>query len=328
MIRTAAAIACFLASTLALAADPGIDLEGIDYPYPVQRFEFSSQNQSLSMAYMDVAPTADANGKTVLLLHGKNFNGDYWGTTAKDLATAGFRVIVPDQIGFGKSTKPPTYQYSFHQLASNTAALLDHAGAKNVRVVGHSMGGMLATRVALMYPDRVERLVLVNPIGLEDWKLHLPYRPVEAWYQSELKATAESIRNYQLKSYYAGKWSKAYDRGVELSARSTTSKDYPRLAWNSALQYDMIWTQPVLYEFGQLKPSTLLIIGTRDRTAVGKDAASPEVAEKLGLYEELGKRTRDAIPNAKLVELEDVGHVPMLEAYDRYITPLEEFLQE
>jgi len=80
------------------------------------------------------------------------------------------RVIAPDQIGFCKSTKPERYQYSFQQLAQNTHALLEKLGVKKATLIGHSTGGMLAARYALMYPDETEQLVMINPIGLEDWK--------------------------------------------------------------------------------------------------------------------------------------------------------------
>src|SRR3546814_4076637 len=68
------AFALALAATPAIAEEPpfyGPQLEGFTYPHPVQRFEFDSQQQKLSMAYMDVAATAEPNGRTVLLLHGK-----------------------------------------------------------------------------------------------------------------------------------------------------------------------------------------------------------------------------------------------------------------
>ncbi len=68
------------------------------------------------MAYMDVT-AKNPNSKTVVLLHGKNFNGAYWKTTIEALTKEGYRVIVPDQIGFGKSSKPVGYQFTFQQLA-------------------------------------------------------------------------------------------------------------------------------------------------------------------------------------------------------------------
>src|SRR5690606_25629599 len=115
----------------------GINLEGVDYDYPVKYHGFSAQGQALTMAYMDIEP-AEPNGRAVVLLHGKNFNGDYWGHTAADLAEAGFRVIVPDQVGFGKSTKPDHFHFTFEQLALNTAGLLDALKVEEVTVVGHS----------------------------------------------------------------------------------------------------------------------------------------------------------------------------------------------
>lgn len=309
----------------------GINLEGVDYPYPVERFPFESQDDSLQMAYMDVSPRAEdarPNGQTVLLLHGKNFNGDYWGRTASDLAAAGFRVIIPDQIGFGKSTKPPTYHFSFHQLAENTARLLDEVGAGRVDVVGHSMGGMLATRFALMYPERTRQLALVNPIGLEDWKRNgVPYRGIGAWRERELGKDYEAIKAYQQESYYDGDWQESYERPVKLLAGMTKSPDWPRVARVQARTYDMIYTQPVVYELDQLQMPALLIIGTRDRTALGKDLVSPEVRETLGRYDQLGEKAAEAIPDARLVELEGVGHLPLLEAYPRYIDALRSFLK-
>lgn len=101
----------------------------------------------------------------------------------------------PDQVGFCTSSKPAHYQYSFQQLADNTHALLKQLGVKRTTVLGHSTGGMLATRYALMYPQQVERLAMVNPIGLEDWKaLGVPYRTVDQWYARELKLDAEGAR--------------------------------------------------------------------------------------------------------------------------------------
>src|SRR5690606_12690241 len=122
------------------------------------------------------------------LMHGKNFCGAYWERTARDLQSDGFRVIIPDQLGFGKSEKPTSYQYSFAGRAKNTKDLLDSLDLSKATVVGHSMGGMLASRFAIMYPDLTEKLVLLNPIGLEDWaKKGVPYRGLQAWYERELK---------------------------------------------------------------------------------------------------------------------------------------------
>ncbi|MUU76903.1 alpha/beta fold hydrolase [Winogradskyella endarachnes] len=303
-----------------------LQLSNYQYPFPVDTLKLDIQNQKLEMVYMDVKPE-NYNGKNILLLHGKNFNGAYWKTTIEALTEEGYRVIVPDQIGFGKSSKPEHFHYTFQQLAQNTKTLLDTLKVKKTSVLGHSMGGMLATRFTLMYPDTTDKFILENPIGLEDWKLKVPYKPVEWWYANELKKSYEGIKKYQLVNYYDNKWKPEYDQWVNLLAGWTLNSSYKTIAWNNALTYDMIFTQPVVYEFENITAPTLLIIGTRDRTALGKPLVSKEVRKTMGLYSELGKKTQKAIPNAKLVEIENVGHLPHIEKFDSFIQPLLEFLK-
>ncbi len=309
-----------LASTHAAAAERpvyGPQLEGFDYPDEVRRFEFESQRQPLSMAYMDVAP-AKSNGGTVVLLHGKNFCAATWESAISALTRAGYRVIAPDQIGFCKSSKPERYQFSLAQLASNTHALLQKLGIERAVVVGHSMGGMVATRFALQYPQHTEQLVLVNPIGLEDWRAEgVPWRSVDALYANELKTDFDSIKKYQQTVYYGGDWKPAYERWVEMLAGMYAGPGRERVAWNQALTSDMVFNQPVLYEFPRIKVRTTLLIGQRDRTALGKDQAPPDIAQKLGDYPQLGKRAARLL-RAELVEFDDLGHSPQVEAPERF----------
>ncbi len=184
----------------------GPQLQGFDYPWPVSRFTFTSQGEAVEMAYMDVKPApAGANGRTAVLFHGKNFCAATWQATITVLVEKGYRVIAVDQIGFCKSSKPAHYQYSFQQLAGNTHALLASLGISRSTIIGHSIGGMLAMRYALTFPDAVDQLVLVDPIGLEDWKAKgVPWHSVDDWYQDELHTTVDSIRAYQRATYYAG----------------------------------------------------------------------------------------------------------------------------
>ncbi|MHA4869299.1 alpha/beta fold hydrolase [Duganella sp. PWIR1] len=298
----------------ASAAPYGPQLEGFAYPHPLHKYSFASQGLNLQMAYMDVAPTGAANGKTAVLLHGKNFCGATWEQTITALSQAGYRVVAPDQIGFCASTKPEHYQYTFQQLAANTDGLLKHLGVKQAVLVGHSTGGMLATRYALSYPDAVARLVLVNPIGLEDWKaLGVPSQSVDQWYARELKLSADSVRAYERATYYSGNWKPEYEKWVDMLAGLNNGPGKKVVAWNSALIYDMIFTQPVVYEFPLLKVPTTLLIGDADTTAIGKDVAPQEVKAKIGRYDVLGKETAKKIPGARLVEFKGMGHAPQME---------------
>lgn len=304
-----------LSTAPALAANVyGEQLEGFTYPYTLQHFNFLSQQQSLSMGYMDVKPQQNANGQTVVLMHGKNFCGATWEETIRGLSEKGYRVIAPDQIGFCSSTKPVNYQYTFQQLAENTHQLLNKLGVQKAVIIGHSTGGMLATRYALMYPDQTEKLVLVNPIGLEDWKAKgAPYRTVDQWYERELKLSAEGIKKYEQQTYYVGRWKPEYDKWVDMLAGLNSGPGHKKVAWNSALIYDMIFTQPVYYEFKELNVPTTLIIGTSDTTAIGSDIASPAVKATLGNYKVLGKEVAKLIPGARLIELPGMGHAPQME---------------
>ncbi|ASW74198.1 alpha/beta hydrolase [Chryseobacterium piperi] len=301
-------------------------LSNYQYPYEVHFLNLKSQKQELKMAYMDVQPKTP-NGKIIMLLHGKNFNGAYWEQTAKDLSDKGFKVIIPDQIGFGKSSKPQNYQFSFAQLAVNTKAVLNELKINKLIVLGHSMGGMLATRFTLMYPEMVNQLILENPIGLEDYKVLTKYQTIDDAYQSELKNSYESYKNYQLKFYYDNQWKPEYDRWLDLLAGWTLNKDYPQVAWNAALTTDMVFNQPVVYEFKNIKVPTLLIIGTRDRTAIGKDRALKDIQSRMGQYQELGKKTQREIAGSKLVELENVGHLPHIEVYPKFFDALYNFIK-
>ncbi|WP_213775178.1 alpha/beta hydrolase [Bradyrhizobium sp. dw_78] len=296
----------------------GPELEGFDYPFPVQRFDFTSQRQSLHMAYLDVKPE-HPNGRTAVLLHGKNFCAATWEPTIKDLAAAGYRVIAPDQIGFCKSSKPPAYQFTFKELAGNTHALLAKLGVEKPVVIGHSTGGMLAAHYALLYPKDVSHLVLVNPVGLEDWTAKgIPPIPVDEWYARELKLNADGVRAYEKSTYYAGQWQERYDRWVDMLAGLNNGPGKEAVAWDSALIYDMIITEPVLYRFSEISVPTLLMIGQKDTTAIAKDFAPPELRPKLGNYPELGKAAAKAIPGAKLVEFPDFGHAPQMSDPEKF----------
>jgi len=272
------------------------------------------------MAYMDVAPTIAPNGRTVILFHGKNFGGYYWGNVIKALTAVGYRVIAPDQIGFGKSSKPFIH-YSFHQMAYWNKKLLDTLGVQKASVLGHSMGGMLATRFALMYPDKTEKLLLENPIGLEDYKTFVPYTTTEQQYQTELKTTAESVRKYYQSSYFTY-WKPEYESLVGVAGGVTFSADYPRWAKVAALTYTMIYEQPVVYEFQNLKVPTILFIGKEDKTIVGKGLLSADQQTLHGQYKFLGKQTAAKIPGAKIVEFEACGHIPHIEIPTEFLVAL------
>ena len=294
----------------------------VTYPYPLHSIELRIEKQNVKMTYMDVK--ADhPKGKSVILFHGKNFNGYYWKDVIKALTEKGYRVIVPDQVGWGRSDKPDLH-YSFQMLADNNRKLLDSLKIKSVIVIGHSMGGMLATRFALMYPEMVEKLVLENPIGLEDYKTFVPYKPLDSLFANESKATYESYKKYQ-QGYYP-EWKTEYEQYVKAQAEPLYKPDFKKTAWANALTYQMIYEQPVVYEFKNISVPTLLIIGQADRTIVGKKLLTDEQKKEHGQYPELGKKINAEIKGSKLVELEGVGHIPHVQEFEQFTKALFDFL--
>lgn len=314
----------FVGLFAAFAAAQAQKIRHVKYPHPVKFFDLTIENKSARMAYMGVSPAASPNGKTALLLHGKNFNGYYWKDVIAALSKNGFRVIVPDQVGWGKSDKPNVH-YSFHLLAQNNKELLDRLNVKKVYVIGHSIGGMLATRFALMYPERVEKLVLENPIGLEDYRTFVPYASFEELLKGETAQTIEKMRAYQ-KTYYPD-WKPEYEQYVQAQAESLIRKDFPQAATANALTSLMAYEQPVVYEFKNLKMPTLLIVGLLDRTVLGKNRLPQNEQNKYGQYRQLGKKINAEIPDSKLVEFENVGHIPHVQIFDAFMSAVLEFIK-
>jgi len=312
--------ALLIVSKFGIAQDTlSITLENVKYPYPVRYLPLKAEGQDIRIAYMDVNP-ATPNGKAVILFHGKNFGGYYWGDVMKALTSKGYRVIVPDQIGFGRSSKPFIH-YSFHQFARFNKKLLDTLGIKKVTVLGHSMGGMLATRFTLMYPDLVEKLLLEDPIGLEDYRTFVPYKSAEEDYQAELKTSYESVKKYYQTSYFT-QWKPEYEGLVAIGANVNKSADFPRYAMVAALTYEMIYEQPVCYEFDQIKVPAVLFIGKEDKTILGKALLNDDEKARHGQYKILGPETAKKIPGCKLIEFDNCGHIPHIEVRDQFLKAL------
>ncbi|MGC2778754.1 MAG: alpha/beta hydrolase [Bradyrhizobium sp.] len=318
-----------LAPAVASAAESprepyGINLEGFPYPYPVSLLPLVNDGEQLRMAYMDVAP-AQPNGGTALLLHGRNFPSSYWAPVIKTLTAAGFRVVVPDQIGFGKSSKP-SGELHFDTLARNTVALLDHLGITKVDVVAHSLGGMLAVRVARAYPERVAHLVLTAPIGLEDYRLSVPPLPSEKILESEDKLTADGYRR-QLETNYALKLPpEQVTPFIDARFNLKGSADYARWLRAYVSSYQMIYREPVVHEIPLLTQLTLFIMGADDHNAPGRPNAPEALRAKMGQNAELATTLASRMPNGRAEVIPNAGHLVFLDAPDTYDALLLDFL--
>ncbi|THD56645.1 MAG: alpha/beta hydrolase [Bradyrhizobium sp.] len=312
----AALYAVLLATIPAQAAEQrepyGIGLEGFPYPYPVNLLPLVNDGEPVRMAYMDVAPAAP-NGRVVVLLHGRNFPASYWAPVIKTLNDAGFRVVVPDQIGFGKSSKP-TGELHFDNLARNTMALLDHLGIAKADIVAHSLGGMLGVRIARAFPDRINHLLLAAPIGLEDYRLYVPPTPTEKILENEDKLTAEGYRK-QLETNYSPKIPPdQITPFIDARFNIKGSAEYPRWLRAFVSSGQMIYREPVVHEIPLITGPTLFIMGADDHNAPGRPNAPEALRPKMGQNADLAKALAAKMPNAQAEVIPNAGHLVFLDA--------------
>ena len=317
-----AALLLLAPSTAAFAAEPaqrepyGIDLEGFAYPYPVHLLPLVNDGEPLRMAYMDVAP-AQPNGRVVVLLHGRNFPSSYWAPVIKTLADAGYRVVVPDQIGFGKSSKP-SGELHFDTLARNTIALLDHLQIARADIVAHSLGGMLGVRIARAYPDRVAHLLLAAPIGLEDYRFYVPPTPTEKILESEDRLTAEGYRK-QLETNYSLKLPPdQVTPFIDARFNIKGSADYPRWLRAFVSSGQMIYREPVVHEIPLITEPTLFIMGADDHNAPGRPNAPEALRPKMGHNAELAQALAAKMPDARAEVIANAGHLVFLDAPQKF----------
>ncbi len=300
---------------------PGsITCDECPYPYPSKYLDISVYSQDVRISYMDVAPQGTANGHTVMLLHGNNFGGFYFKAIIDALTSKGFRVIVPDQIGYGRSSKPIA-PYNFNSQARNTYLILQHEKIEKVAVVGHSMGGMMAARFATQYPKSVERVVIYNPIGLTDGRYSRPMTPIDQAYAQTLKTSYQSVRT-GLGRYVAHDptaWNDEFESYVRMRYSWTLSADWPRLAMVQALISQMLYGDPVVYDWAHIQVPTLAFGGAEDML-LGTAASFQERMHALAA----------AVPNGNghVLLIPGLGHVPHIEAPEKVLPPLVAFLEQ
>ena len=303
----------------------GIALEGFPYPYPVHCMPVSLEGEDLRLAYMDAPPVGSSTGRTVVLLHGRNFPSSYWEATIKALTVAGYRVVAPDQIGFGKSSKPG-FAYSFDAMARVTIALIDSLGIARFDLVGHSMGGMLAVRLARAYGARIDHLILYSPIGLEDYRFYVPPVTDEQLAERERALTADGYRKQLMTNYAISLPSTTIEPFVQLREQIRESGEYPRWLKSFVASYQMIYTQPIAHEIPLIDRPTLFIMGANDHNAPGRALAPPELRDKMGQNAALAQALAARMPDAKVVVFQGVGHLGHLEATQQFNETLLDFL--
>jgi pimeloyl-ACP methyl ester carboxylesterase len=288
-----------------------INLEEIKYPHPVRYFNLRLFDQDVRIAYMDVLPVGRANDQTVVLLHGGSYYGWYWKAQIEALTKAGFRVVVEDRLGWGKSSKP-ILPYSISLHASNTAALMDHLRIARAAIVGHSIGGQMATRFAYLYPDKASHMVMINPVGLRDTRAGRGYNPYdgEVDAQPNLQAAYEADVRTDMSRYVT--WKPEYLEHLRIRHGVRLSAEWPRLAYVRALGGNLRGIDSTVNDWPHIRVKSMVMGGEQDGPTFPDDA----------------RRAAKTIPNAQLALFPNAGHNPHEEIPDRVNAALIRFLSE
>ena len=241
------------------------------------------------------------------------------------LSEAGYRVLAVDQLGFGKSSKP-VGAYTFDAMAAETVALLDRLGLARVDLVAHSMGGMLAVRLARSFPTRVNRVVLEAPIGLEDYRLAVPPVSDEALIRREDELSADAYRRQLVTNYAWSASPAAIEPFVALRERVKASGEYPRWLRSFVNSYQLIWSQPVVHEIPWVRAPTLFVMGAKDHNAPGKPFAPPDLQAGMGENARHAQALAARMADGRAEVIEGVGHLVHMEAPHRFNALMLDFL--
>lgn len=260
-----------------------------------------------------------ASNPPVLFLHGIMSHRGVWSRTI-DVLKQDFHCIAIDHLGFGESDKPKDADYSISKQAERALKVADHFGFDKFMVIGHSMGGQIATYLAaVLAPQRVSKLISVS--GVVTGKLSdraqnvnrvlivmgekipalydLSRMLFDAW--KPFAYWGFQVWFYKIKELPFDSW--RLDRHVAIN---------PEIARSASRAWDSLNATDLTSVLKNIDAPTLVIFGRQDGTVPVSQAY---------LFKE-------QLPAAKLVLIDECGHFPMYEKFDEYITPIREFLQQ
>ena len=252
----------------------------------------------------------DESAPAIVLIHGFISSTLIWSDMFLPLADAGFRVIAIDMPGYGYSDKPPDGQYTIDWQAHTIVSLMDRLEIDTATIVGASYGGAVAATIALDYPERVERLVLVGTVSNDDI-LKNPMVRV---------ARLPLIGDVVTPLYLGSRWV-LRKRVQDMYRRSGTPIDEHKLAarhhllatanvHRATLRSMRRWSaERISSQANLIRTPTLIVWGEADSHVPVTD----------------GIRLRDRIAGSRLIVFRDCGHLPPAEQPEKFVEMLTEF---
>jgi len=238
---------------------------------------------------IDLYYEEQGTGDPLLLIMGITAPGAAWEKHVAEWAKS-FRCILVDNRGVGQSSKPPG-PYSSAQMADDCAGLLEHLGLENVRVVGCSMGSIIAQQLALRHPGKVRSLVLMCPWARCD---NMAKAIFEHMVTCKSRLRPEEFSLYiQMLIYSKKSWDDdAFYSSLAEERKSGADNPAPQPIVGLEGQAAACIAHDTLDQLGQITVPTLVIDGE-------DDAFTPSW---------MTREVASAIPNAELFLYKNSGH--------------------
>jgi pimeloyl-ACP methyl ester carboxylesterase len=277
----------------------------IESLFSMRRFAARLRPRRVRLGAYELPFLEGGEGEPLVLLHGFSDNKDTFVDLAR-MFTSHRRVIIPDLLGFGEASQPREFDYRLETLAAVVAELLDVLGVYRYDLGGNSLGGAVATSLALARPDAVRSLTLIASAGVE-----MP-RP------SPLQRMLDEGQNpFVLDSHEAYRsWVRfVLERPLPLPPaveRYLADEFIARASLNEKIMDDLLGGEEELTErLSDIQAPTLVLWGDRDRLI---DISAGQVFHRR-------------IPDARFVILHGIGHCPQLEAPRQTARALRDFLR-
>lgn len=260
----------------------------------------------------DLHYTAVGHGPDVLLIHGWASSGQMWSRLTQNLQHSA-RFWAVDLYGFGQSPRP-TGDEAIHieHHADRLYRFIQQHGIRPKIIVGHSMGGMLALKLAADHPELMERLVLMSPVVTGRYGFLLDINKIFSGDWATF-ALAKSKPFWLLsQNVLAPLFSGPTYWYLDEEATTRIVQDYQRASWQaSAYALQSIARQNLEPHLSSIHHPALVIVGSHDTTVPPDE----------------GRLAARQLPNARLIELPGTHHQPLDEQPDRVIKAVHEFLQ-
>lgn len=284
-----------------VAYTPDLEVGELKEKYTNEESEF------MGLRGMEVHYRDEGSGPPLLLIHGTAASLHTWDGWTKALKSE-FRIIRLDLPGFGLTGPDPEARYQLHEYAQFIHAFMSQLGIEKYSLAGNSLGGGIAWHVAALYPESIEKLILVDPNGLpKDEPPSLVFK------LAKNRITAALLKKFAPRPVIKNNLKQVYYQDDKISEDLITRyHDLTRRVGNRQAFVDRanIKDRPDLNLFSQITCPTLIQWGRHDTWIPITDAQ---------LFDEY-------IANSQVVIYEDAGHVPMEEIPEKSAEDARSFL--